>query len=85
MKYRVDTIEHWTTEIDASSAEAARELVNDGDKGTKRTLTMFTTEQVWECKHSDIVHPTWRLVWGEPLLPTEQLKVLSRKLNESTN
>ena len=59
MKYRVDTIEHWTTEIEASSEGAAQELVNDGDEGTKRTLTMFTTENVWECKHPDMVHPIW--------------------------
>jgi hypothetical protein len=58
MKYRVDTIEHWTTEIEAVSKEAAQELVNNGDEG-KRTLTMFTTENVWECKHPDIVHPIW--------------------------
>jgi len=48
-KYRVDTIEHWTTEIEAESKVAAQELVNDGDEGAKRTLTMFTTENVWEC------------------------------------
>ena len=59
MKYRVDTVEHWTTEIEASSADAAQELVSNGDEGTKRALTMFTTENVWECKHPDIVHPIW--------------------------
>ena len=53
-KYRVDTIEHWTTEIEAESKVAAQELVNDGDEGAKRTLTMFTTENVWECTEKPI-------------------------------
>ena len=34
-KYRVDTIEHWTTEIEAESKVAAQELVNDGYVVTK--------------------------------------------------
>jgi|AP95_1055475.scaffolds.fasta_scaffold165735_2 hypothetical protein len=54
MKYKVDTIEHWTTEIEAVSKEAAQELVMHGDEGTERTLTMFTAKNVWECKE-----PRW--------------------------
>jgi|15BtaG_2_1085339.scaffolds.fasta_scaffold149872_2 hypothetical protein len=46
-KYRVDTVEHWTTEVEANSKEDAYDMVNNGDEG-KRTLTMFTTENVHE-------------------------------------
>jgi len=54
-KYRVDTVEHWTTEVEANSKEDAYDMVNNGDEG-KRTLTMFTTENVHETISLEELH-----------------------------
>jgi len=44
-KYIVETIEHWSIEVEAESKQEAYDLVNDGEEG-ERTLTMFSTESV---------------------------------------